>query len=105
MAKVEITVVKKLSWREIGCEQQRPEVGELEDYCELFREGEKFIVDEKEVDYVPHGFCSWAWHDIGREVASLLFGVNYPWMKKNGVLYSCCTDGLRPVIFKLERID
>jgi len=26
-------------------------------------------------------------------------------MKEKGVVISCCTDGLRPVIFKLERIE
>ena len=27
------------------------------------------------------------------------------WIKKKGNMVSCCTDGLRPVIFKLERIE
>ncbi|RLB26553.1 MAG: TIGR04076 family protein, partial [Deltaproteobacteria bacterium] len=29
----------------------------------------------------------------------------YPWLKQKGVAIACCTDGLRPVIFKLERIE
>ncbi len=103
MSKVKITVVKKLSWKEIGWKEQLPEVGELDSYCPAVKEGDEYLVED-DVN-VPKGFCSWAWHDISREVLFLLYGGNFPWIKEDGVLYSCCTDGLRPVIFKLERIE
>ncbi|MFC1804030.1 TIGR04076 family protein [Thermoproteota archaeon] len=30
---------------------------------------------------------------------------NYPWLNEKGKAVACCTDGLRPVIFLLERIN
>jgi len=27
------------------------------------------------------------------------------WMKKDGTNIVCCTDGMSPVVFKLERIE
>ena len=52
---------------------------------------------------MPTGFCSWAWADIQRDVAHLAMGGDFPWMREKGMMISCCTDGLRPVIFRLER--
>jgi len=34
----------------------------------------------------------------------LAFGGDFPWFKEKGIAISCCSDGLRPVVFKLERI-
>jgi len=63
---------------------------------------EEFIVEE--AGAMPSGFCTWAWHDIYPAVTGLRFGGNYPWMKKDGMIYSCCSDGARPVFFKIERL-
>ena len=30
---------------------------------------------------------------------------SYPWIDEEGVAISCCTDGMRPVIFRIERIE
>jgi uncharacterized repeat protein (TIGR04076 family) len=54
--------------------------------------------------HMPEGFCSWAWADIQRDVVHLALDGDFPWMKQPGTTLACCTDGLRPVIFKLERI-
>lgn len=54
---------------------------------------------------MPQKFCAWAWADIQRDVVYLALDGNYPWMKQNGTVLSCCTDGLRPVVFKLERME
>ena len=35
----------------------------------------------------------------------MMFGGNMPWLKEKGTTITCCTDGLRPVIFKLERME
>jgi len=53
---------------------------------------------------MPKGFCSWAWADIQRDVTVLALGGDFPWVKEKGVTFSSCTDGFRPVIFKLERM-
>ena len=71
--------------------------------CTVFTEGQEFIV-YGDVG-VPEGFCSWAFADMQRDITHLLFGGNYPWMTAPGTSLTCCTDGFRPVIFKLERIE
>jgi len=97
-----ITVLKKLSAREVFG-RPLPEVSDdLPAYCEKLQEGQEFIVDESGV--MPAGFCAWAWHDIYPEVTGLRFGSNFPWIKKEGLIYSCCSDGARPVFFRIERL-
>jgi uncharacterized repeat protein (TIGR04076 family) len=67
-------------------------------YCERFREGEEFVARGVNM---PEGFCSWAWVDIQKYVMTLSRGGNLLGFKP-GTCITCCTDGLRPVIFKLE---
>ncbi len=100
--RVKITVIKKLSAKEIFG-QSLPEVTEdMTPYCDRFEAGREFIVDES--GGKPTGFCTWAWHDIFPAVTTLRFGGNFPWIKKDGMIYSCCSDGARPVFFKIERM-
>ncbi len=60
---------------------------------------------------MPEGFCAWAWADISKMVVSLMAGASFDrglfekWMKDGSSAVACCTDGFRPVIFKLERIE
>ena len=101
-SKVKITVIKKLGMKDIFG-KELPEVAEgVEEVCNVINEGQEFVVQED--GKIPQGFCTWAWHDIYPEVTTLRFGGNFTWIKKEGLVYSCCSDGLRPVIFKLERI-
>jgi len=97
MADVKITVVKKLSNKDL-IDKLGKGVGPL---CELFKVGDEFISKDLKM---PEGFCSWAWADIQRDVAVLAFNGDFFWMKEPGVGLSCCTDGFRPVVFKLERV-
>lgn len=46
----------------------------------------------------PEGLCVWAWRDLIPVIQSFHEGRDNPSI-------SCCTDGLRPVTFKLERIN
>jgi len=69
--------------------------------CEMLKEGQEFISENVEM---PSGFCSWAWADIQKYVMALARGANFIGVKP-GLFITCCTDGFRPVIFKLERID
>jgi uncharacterized repeat protein (TIGR04076 family) len=102
-SKVKITVAKKLDARDIFGNQM-PETSDAFQgpICTLWEEGKKFIVQED--GRMPSDFCSWAWYDIHRDLSVLRFGGNFLWMKEPGVGFVSCTDGLRPVIFKLERI-
>jgi len=99
---LKITVIKKLSSKEVYG-QPLPEVSEeMAPYCDRLEVGQEFTVEESGA--IPSGFCTWAWHDIYPAVTGLRFGGDYPWMKKEGLIYSCCSDGIRPVFFKIERL-
>ena len=72
--------------------------------CPVFKVGQ--IFDVANIDSIPAGFCSWAWADIERDVAMILFGATpQPVLKNRHSIYSSCDEGLRPVVFKIERID
>jgi len=101
MNKVKITVVKCLNTREIhgdadlGCS-----ASVLTPRCPAFKEGQEFIIGEK-----PEGFCQGAWADIYRHITVLRWNGRYPWMDQPDKYLACCTDGFRPVVFLLERLD
>jgi len=101
-SKVTITVIKKFGRMDVFG-KELPEVAEgLDEVCNVVNEGQKFVILED--GKMPEGFCTWAWHDIYPEITTLRFGGNFPWIKEEGMIYSSCSDGLRPVIFKLSRI-
>ena len=54
---------------------------------------------------LPH--CSEAWDAISRYIYAGLQGgsIMKGWMKDENTMITCCSDGTRPVIFKIERID
>ncbi|MBO4569196.1 MAG: TIGR04076 family protein, partial [Candidatus Methanomethylophilaceae archaeon] len=54
---------------------------------------------------LPH--CSEAWDAISRYIYAGLQGgsIMKGWMKDENVMIACCSDGTRPVVFKIERID
>jgi uncharacterized repeat protein (TIGR04076 family) len=103
MAKVKITVIKKAVHRDLLDEYLDPAVrARGYDVCSAFEEGKEFIFDGMKY---PEGFCHWARADIQRDVMMVLFGQGYPWVKQPETAITCCTDGFRPVTFKLERIE
>ena len=57
------------------------------------------------VPKIPH--CSEAWDAISRYIYAGLQGgsIMKGWMKEENTMITCCNDGTRPVIFKIERID
>jgi uncharacterized repeat protein (TIGR04076 family) len=105
MTAVKITVLKRALYEELSKTYRggdafiRP--------CEVFTDGQEFICGLN----MPDGFCGWAWQDINRMVLALLGGGSFNkgtfrgWMKDDNNVVTCCTDGLRPVSFLLERID
>ncbi len=102
MAIIRITVVKCLDFNEIhrdtdpGCSADIPPV------CDRFTEGQVF---ETDMETVPEGFCPFAFVDLSRYISGLRSGADYPWMRERGTVLACCTDGFRPVVFRLERIE
>jgi len=95
---VKITVVKKVSNPEVF---RRYADRGAHSSCETVEVGMEFVSQGMAM---PPDFCSWAWADIQRDVAHLALGGDFPWMKQKGTMITCCTDGLRPVVFRLERI-
>lgn len=53
----------------------------------------------------PH--CSEAWDAVSRYIYTGLQGgsIMRGWMNDERVMIACCSDGTRPVIFKIERLD
>jgi len=103
MVKCKITVVKKTMNEDLAKQYCGKKVGP----CEIFKEGDMFITALEK----PERFCDWAWNDIHNCVEVMVAGGNFSkgvfkdWMKDDRTIIACCTDGIRPVIFKIERID
>jgi uncharacterized repeat protein (TIGR04076 family) len=68
--------------------------------CEVFKEGQVFVVDA--VSGCPAGFCAWAWDDLYKVIVGFFSGGNFGMWYEGDVLIACCTDGTRPVYFKIE---
>jgi uncharacterized repeat protein (TIGR04076 family) len=64
--------------------------------CNLFEEGQEFILTSPYKP--PENFCQWAWADIRQYILAA-------WNSDKYATVACCTDGFRPVLFKIERID
>jgi len=63
--------------------------------CTRFSDGQEFTVTSQWS--MPPKFCEWAYADI-RPYIPMVLGQGNP-------IAVCCTDGYRPVFFKVERID
>lgn len=63
--------------------------------CPVFQEGQEFVMREPWV--ASAGFCQWAWADLRTYVMGVING----W---DETVVGCCTDGFRPVFFKLEAL-
>ena len=51
-------------------------------------------------------FCEFAWVDIYKYIFALTFKGNFSeWMKEPNIVITCCTDGIRPVFYKIERVE
>ena len=103
--KCKITVLKRECYQDLqGKYLADPKSGP----CPFFREGQEIIVDNDNFFRMLHGtFCSEAWDCISRYVYAALQGgsIMRGWTNDEKIMITCCNDGTRPVIFKLERID
>jgi uncharacterized repeat protein (TIGR04076 family) len=102
MAKVKITVVKKANNKDLYGNNPPAEFTR-EPECPRLEVGQEFLFDN--LDVCPSDLCAWAFSDIYRDIVHLYLGGDFPWMKEKGTAVSCCTDGSRPVFFKLERLE
>ena len=95
-------MIKKLDMRELFGDEDVGAADNFAPVCSLFEVGDEFIVGAAGM---PDGFCQGAFWDLATRISGLRFGANYPWMKEEGTAVCPCSDGLRPVIFKLERLE
>ena len=101
MSKVMIKVLRKCFYEDLADKYLLE--GKAVGPCPLLNEGDTFIFEGSAV--MPEGFCPWAWIDIYRGVSALASGAtNMSWNNADGQEVFCCTDGVRPVTFLLERI-
>lgn len=100
--KIKITVLRKMlnkDFAEKYCQ-------ETVTHCPVFKEGQELIYNHFGDGNKPVGFCEHAWNDIYPTVMTLASKGTYAgWMKNDGENIVCCTDGIRPVVFKVERLN
>ena len=97
MSRLRITVLKKMHFPDLQAQYAKPGTFGV---CTAFEEGQIFETEESK----PDGFCSWAWADIQRDVTLVRSGAEMPWIGARKTMVSCCTDGFRPVVFRIERV-
>ena len=76
--------------------------------CSIFQHGQTFLVTKENYDNFPYEnhFCVAAWDVIKNKVYAALQGGNFywaGWMKDQRQQILCCDDGVRPVVFLLEK--
>jgi len=99
----QITVLKTLYHEDLAETYRRTDVHKGP--CPFFEVGQSFRVNylaEK-----PEGFnCDWAWHDMHKIIMILMTRGSFgTWMKNENEFITCCTDGIKPVVFKIERME
>lgn len=104
---VKITVLKRGYDRELA---DRFLVDPNAGKCSIFNEGQEFIVTKENYERFPYenDFCAAAWDVIKIKVYAALQGGNFyweGWIKNRREKILCCDDGVRPVVFLLEKID
>ncbi len=63
--------------------------------CTVVQDGQQFIAERPWTK--PQGMCDWAWADIRVYLPFFFAGAGQE-------MVVCCTDGYRPVFFRLERL-
>ena len=99
MSKCKITVLKVTFQADLAQAYSKEWLGP----CPVFHEGQEFTFADPW--QMPTGFCSTAWGDIFKNVQTICLGGDFPSAQHAGVNISCCVDGIRPVIFKIERLE
>jgi len=69
--------------------------------CEVFEDGQVFYVNER--IRMPEGFCETAWRNFYHNIRTLGYDGELPFFEETNVAINSCSDGMRPVIFKIER--
>lgn len=101
MNRVRITVLKREFYPDLA--DAYLSEGASVGACPLQAVGDVFVYEggaEK-----PEGLCPWAWIDLYATIATLAAGGDEnAWYRDGSTRILCCTDGVRPVVYKLELI-
>ena len=97
MSKVKVRVIKRFSTTDVLGHVLTLPSGEVLDKCKYFKEGQEMIIDRLTM---PENFCPWAWRDLYKDLSVLYFGGNF--LIGPGIQYTSCSDGKKPVCFKLR---
>lgn len=101
MKKCKITVLKRYFDEELAQEYGVDHLGK----CPFHKEGDVFYSDYAK----PEGFCDEAWKAIYQYSFALAHGSGLfyfkDWIKEPGIAICSCNDGIRPVVFKVERTE
>ena len=102
MVQIKITVIRTFRPEEVFGHEMKYPNGKVVTPCdhEGLSEGKEWVVENLEK---PDNFCGWAWQDLYKDLCILSFGGDHFWSEP-GVTYTACSDGMRPVCFKLERL-
>ena len=98
MATLKITVLKRMANQELA---DRYCVSGVRLPCRNFTEGQEFVVQGGER---PTDFCAWAWNDIHKVNLCMVRGGCFSGYKDTNTAIACCTDGIQPVVFKVEMV-
>lgn len=103
--KVRMTVLRKECYTDL---QEKYLADPKSGPCPFFEVGQEFIIESDDFFRTMHGkFCGEAWDCVSRYIYAALQGgsIMKGWTNDEKMMITCCNDGTRPVIFKLERID
>ena len=102
-SRLKITVERIFTPMEVfGHEIKQASDGKPIPPCQFFKTGQEFIAENGFTR--PDGFCGWAWRDLTVRLTKFDLLDDMDWPEKN-MTYVACGDGVRPVIFKLERLE
>jgi uncharacterized repeat protein (TIGR04076 family) len=98
-SRIKITVLRRTLNEDFAKEYTKEKI----ELCPKNSEGQVYIsIDGAK----PEGFCDYAWRDIYKYIFALTFKGNFGmWMKNSKTVIACCTDGIRPVFYKIERVE
>ena len=102
LPRMKIIVVRRYSPEEVfGHPMIQSSSGKAIPACQILEDGQEFIAEHS--FKMPDGFCGWAWRDLTVRFTKFDL-VDMDWPSPN-VTYVACGDGVRPVIFRLEKLD
>ena len=99
LAKVKITVLKRMYNADLA-EEYRPNIKQP---CQACADGQEYVVEGLNC---PPDFCGWAWSDIHRIVFALQVDGRFDhWTVDRNIMIATRSDAIKPVAFKVERIE